>query len=198
MDLPNIVVLTGPPPITVVTDAAITVVPQDPATTVVVDEAVAVLVDNPITVVPNNPAIAVAVASPEVAILVVPGLPGPPGSGGGGGSSDLDTADIVATEDIPALKFVTAGGQVADSSNLAHFNHVVGISMEAVLSTFVATLATEGEVTDPSWNWTANQKLFLNGTTLSTTPPTSGFSQYVGITRNSHTVFIRLQLPILF
>lgn len=121
-------------------------------------------------------------------------LQGEPGSGG---EPSPDEAEIVATENLPALSFVTAGGQVANSSNTSHFGRVVGITMEAILSGFVATLFVEGEVTDLSWSWTANQKLFLNGTTLSTVPATTGFSQLVGITRNSSTVFIRLNAPVL-
>jgi hypothetical protein len=110
--------------------------------------------------------------------------------------SDVDTADVVASVDLPALCLVTAGGEIADSSNPFHFNHVLGILMTPVAVDNVATLVVEGEVTDLTWSWTANQKLFLNGTAISTIPPSTGFSQLVGITRNSHTIFIRLQVPI--
>lgn len=108
-----------------------------------------------------------------------------------------DTAEINATMNIPGLSLVTANGQVADSSNTFHFNHVVGISMDAVLSGNIATLVVEGEVTNLSWGWTTNDKLFLNGTVLSTIPPTSGFSQMIAIARNNNVIFIRLQQPIL-
>jgi len=120
-----------------------------------------------------------------------------PPSGGGGGVGGGDNAEIIATEDLAALCFVTASGKTANSNNTQHFNHVVGILMAAVLTGFPADVIVEGEVSDPSWNWTANQKLWLNGTSLSTSPPTSGFSQLVGITITSQTVFIRLQVPIL-
>jgi hypothetical protein len=110
--------------------------------------------------------------------------------------SDVDTAEVVASEDLPALCLVTAGGEIADSNNLFHFNHVLGILMTPVAADNVATIVVEGEVTDLTWSWTANQKLFLNGTSISTVPPSAGFSQLVGITRNSHTIFIRLQVPI--
>jgi hypothetical protein len=119
---------------------------------------------------------------------------GLPGSSGGGGP---DIVEINATQNLPALSFVTAGGQVANSTIFGHFNHVVGITMAAVNSGFIAQVVVEGEVTDSNWNWPSNVKLFLNGTTLSTTPASAGFSQLVGITRNSSTVFIRLDVPIL-
>lgn len=110
--------------------------------------------------------------------------------------SDVDTAEVVAAEDLPALCLVTAGGERADSGNIAHFNRVLGILMTPVLVDNVAVLVVEGEVTDLTWSWTANQKLFLNGTSISTVPPATGFSQLIGNTRNSHTIFIRLQVPI--
>lgn len=108
----------------------------------------------------------------------------------------LTAVDINATMDLPALCLVTAGGQVANSNDLAHFNHVVGILMSSIATGNVATVVVEGEVDDVSWSWGSNLKLFLNGTSLSVTPPSSGFSQMVGITRNSTGIFVRLQIPI--
>lgn len=108
-----------------------------------------------------------------------------------------DTADILATENIPAFSLVTANGKVADSSNFSHFGHVVGLSTVVVLNTFIDTVVVEGEVTNGLWSWTNNDKIFLNGTSLSTTPPITGFSQFIAIARNNNTIFVRLQQPIL-
>lgn len=111
--------------------------------------------------------------------------------------TQFDTANIAATENLSALSLVTANGKIADSNNLAHFNHVVGITMFAVLSGNVATVVVEGEVTDGSWTWVNNDKLFLNGTTLSTIPPTTGaFCQYIALAKSNQTIHIRLQKPI--
>jgi hypothetical protein len=121
-----------------------------------------------------------------------------PRAGGGSGNTSIDTAEITAAADIPKLSLITADGQVADSNNLAHFNKVVGIVMADVLSGAIASAIVEGEVTDPSWAWPgANYLLFLNGTVLSASPPSSGFSQLIGLTRSAQTVFIRLSVPIL-
>lgn len=109
----------------------------------------------------------------------------------------LDTADIPATENIPALSLVTASGKIGDSNNLAHFNHIVGITMDAVLNGFIATCVVEGEVTSGTWSWANNDRLYLNGTTLSTVAPIAGaFCQYIALARNSQTIFVRLQKPI--
>lgn len=159
--------------------------------------AVLVYEPPPITVVTDDLRIAVAVTEPDLAVVVVPGLPGQNGMDGTGSGDGLDIAEINATENISALSLVTASGKTANSATVGHFNHVVGMTMDPVLNGFIATCVVEGEVTDPSWSWTANLKLFLNGTTISTTPASSGFSQLVGLTRNSNTIFLRLDVPIL-
>jgi hypothetical protein len=121
--------------------------------------------------------------------------------GAGGWVLDIptaeDTADINATENIPAFSLVTANGKIADSSNTTHFNHVVGLSKVAVLNGFVVTVTVEGEVTNPSWSWTNNDKIYLNGTSLSTTAPLTGFNQFIAIARNNNTIYVRLQQPVL-
>lgn len=111
--------------------------------------------------------------------------------------SKVDNAEILANTNIPAFSLVTGNGQIADSSNLAHFGHVIGISTAAVLSGFIDTVVTEGEVTNGLWTWVNNDKIFLNGTSLSTTPPASGFNQFIAIARNNNTIYVRLQQPIL-
>lgn len=108
----------------------------------------------------------------------------------------FDTSDILATVDIPAFSLVTENGQIADSANLFHFGHVVGISTVAVLTGFIDTVVVQGEVTNNAWTWTNNDKLFLNGTILSTVPPATGFSQFIAIAKNNNTIFVRLQQPV--
>lgn len=110
--------------------------------------------------------------------------------------SELDAVEVNATEDIPAFSLITMGGKIADSSNTAHFNHVVGIVIEDFANGQVATAIIEGEIGNPDWSWPSDRKLWLNGTTLSLFPPSSGFSQLIAISRNSQSVFIRLQIPI--
>lgn len=111
--------------------------------------------------------------------------------------SGLDTASINIAVDIPAFTLVTANGEIADSSNIFHFGHVVGLSTVAVLSGFTDTVVAEGEVTNGSWSWTNNDKIFLNGTSLSTISPSTGFSQFIAIAKNNNTIYVRLQQPIL-
>ena len=120
--------------------------------------------------------------------------------GAGGWTLDtptkVDTSDVLTTVDIPAFSLVTENGEIADSSNIFHFGHVVGISTVPVLTGFIDTVVTQGEVTNNLWSWVNNDKLFLNGTTLSTIPPATGFNQFIAIARNNNTIFVRLQQPI--
>jgi len=124
----------------------------------------------------------------------------PLSDGAGGWTLDtptkVDTSDVLTTVDIPAFSLVTENGEIADSSNIFHFGHVVGISTVPVLTGFIDTVVTQGEVTNNLWSWVNNDKLFLNGTTLSTIPPATGFNQFIAIARNNNTIFVRLQQPI--
>lgn len=157
------------------------------------DPIIGIAVENPdIEQIPTTPPIE-SVTIVEKGDQGPPGPPGPPGTGGG---DDLDIAEVVATENIPILKFVTAGGKIADSNNTAHIGHVLGITLSPVNTGFIVQAVVEGEVTDPSWSWGVDTKLFLNGTSLSSIAPSNGFSQQVGISRNAQTVFIRLEVPI--
>jgi hypothetical protein len=128
----------------------------------------------------------------ESVAIAEKGDKGDPGANGVG----VSTADVVASENLNAFDFVTAGGARADSDNLAHLGHIAGMTPEAVLSGFVAHLVSMGEVTNSGWSWAANAKLFLNGTGLSTVAPSTGFSQIVALSRNSDTVIIQLGDPV--
>jgi hypothetical protein len=118
------------------------------------------------------------------------------GTGGGGGNG-LELLDVQAAENIPAYTFITATGFKADSNNTAHFGKVIGIVQLATLIGFVASAVDEGEIQNPVWSWTPGAKLFINGTSISTTPPTSGFSQKVAVAENANTIIVGLGQPIL-
>lgn len=79
---------------------------------------------------------------------------------------------IEAQENIAAFKVVTITGYIANSANVFHKNIIAGIALEAVSTGFNIKVIKEGEITNPSWTWTKGDKIYLNGTALSTTPPT--------------------------
>jgi hypothetical protein len=122
--------------------------------------------------------------------LCVAGAPVDPSITGSG-------TELLAAEALAAFRVVTVDGHLADSANLAHFGSVAGITKAAASAGFMALVAQSGELENPSWSWTPNTKLFLNGTALSATAPTSGFSQFVATAINATTILIALARPSL-
>lgn len=104
--------------------------------------------------------------------------------------------DFLATMTVPAYSIVTSRGEVADSTDIFDYDRVIGISPLAVGNGFIGQAVADGEVTNPSWSWSPNDKLFLNGTSISTTPPASGFCQLLGVARTATTVIFRLGVPV--
>lgn len=102
-----------------------------------------------------------------------------------------------AIEDIPAFSLATADGQVADSSDITHFNRVIGMVIEDVANGFIGEATVDGTVTNPAWAWSPGSKLFLNGTTISLTPPAVGFSQMVAVARNAQIIIMKLGEAVL-
>lgn len=85
---------------------------------------------------------------------------------------------------IPQWGCITALGELADSNNPAHQDHVVGISEGSIA--FVAgrgdwgDATTSGHIYDQTWSWTPGAEIFLNTTVLSQTAPGVGFVQRIG------------------
>ncbi len=118
---------------------------------------------------------------------------------GGTGAASLDAAGstVLAAVNIPAYAVVTVDGNLADSSNAAHFGRVEGIAIAAINTGFIGTVEIEGEIVNSGWSWSPNTKLFLNGTVLSASAPTTGFAQMVAVAKNAMTIIIRIGTPVL-
>lgn len=104
---------------------------------------------------------------------------------------------IVATEDIPSFLAVTSTGKMANSANSAHYGKVVGLNTESVLSGFVSQVQESGEIINPLWSWTPGDIIFINGTNLSTSAPSTGWSQNIGIAKSATAIVIALSDPVL-
>lgn len=102
-----------------------------------------------------------------------------------------------ATEPIPAFSLATANGEVANSANLSHFNKVIGMVIEDVADGEIGFATVDGEVTNNAWAWSPGSKLFLNGTTISLTAPSTGFSQLVAVARNANIIIMKFNQPVL-
>lgn len=100
-------------------------------------------------------------------------------------------ANFTAAVALAAYDPVTNSGQLADSTNLAHKGRVIGIVKAATAIGNVGQAVIEGTIIDAGWSLAPNTKLFLNGTTISATAPTTGFSQLLAIARTDMEVLVQ-------
>lgn len=118
------------------------------------------------------------------------GATGPQGPAGG-------ASTVVAAEDLTAFSVVTSTGEIADSGTIAHIGKIIGINPALIATGFSGDVTSIGEVENLSWTWVAGDRLFLNGTSLSTTPPGSGFIYLVGTAKNSTTIYVAPSISVL-
>lgn len=151
---------------------------------------------------------AVAVRSPERAaaavsgtgerVILVPtqGVPGPPGPAGSELRIDRHT-DIVLNGHRAVVPD-GAGVAYADSSNPTHNHDPVWLTTDAWTAGSTASLLADGQTTEPSWNWTLNEPIFLglNGTLTQTVPPSAVFIRQIAEVIDAQTIMFRPQLPI--
>lgn len=116
-----------------------------------------------------------------------------------GGSSSGDTIILIvnANENISAYVVVTADGYNADSSNVQHRNRILGISNQAISNGFTGNVVANGKIQNSSWTWNPGDKIFLNGTSLSTTAPNVGFCQVIGVAYQTDTIDVQIKQGIL-
>lgn len=119
-------------------------------------------------------------------LTIVPGTIVPPGTSVG------VLIDYSATASINAFDPVTSLGTVADSTNVAQRNKVIGIAIAAVGSGFIGQAVGFGKIVNYAWSWTIGDKIFLNSTILSTTAPTTGFIQIIGTATAANTIDVKL------
>ena len=99
---------------------------------------------------------------------------------GAAGSPKATRVKVEAVEAVSAFDAVTAGGEVADSANTLHAGRIIGVAVADTAIGFMIKTVNEGEVSNPAWSWTQGNIIFLNGKTLSITPPSTGFRVIIG------------------
>lgn len=107
------------------------------------------------------------------------------------------TVSIVAQEDIAKYDVVTADGFKANSNTIAHRGKVLGLATEDILTGFSGEVQVGGELDNALWAWVAGDKVFLNGTTLSTIVPSVGFIIRIATANKTDTLSIEVQPSIL-
>jgi hypothetical protein len=135
--------------------------------------------------------------SPHAVILVpVPGGPGPAGQPGG-------TVQRVTAAALSGHRVVTPlnDGSVnyADATNPAHLSRPVWLTTSAWGSGVTATLISDGPITEPTWNWTPGQPIYLgaNGVLTQTEAPGAVFVLIVAEVIDATTISFRPQVPIV-
>ena len=94
--------------------------------------------------------------------------------------SSRSNIDLEAAVNLSALKVITTNvdGKAiyASSSNLDHFNKIVGINERAAVAGGEATVIFAGYMRDDDWTWDLDKPIFLGiDGALTQTPPSSGF-----------------------
>ena len=104
---------------------------------------------------------------------------------------------VLASVNILKYDIVTSDGYIADSTITSNRRKIVGIATEAFTIGNFGDVQTIGEIQNPSWVFTIGVPLFLNGTSLTQYPPTSGFIQRIGMAIGVNTLDINFGPSVL-
>lgn len=104
---------------------------------------------------------------------------------------------VIARESLQKYVAVNSWGERASNIGVRSYGKVLGITQDTFGIGLEATVVFNGEIINNLWSWAPGSIVFLNGTSLSTTPPLSGFSQKLGIVKNPNTILVELGEPIM-
>jgi len=125
------------------------------------------------------------------------GPQGPQGLGGSSGATSLSYASGVNLGGNRGVMVENSAAFYASNINLAHAGKLLGITMGAASQNSSVNIQGVGEL-DGFSGLTVNSKVYLqeNGV-ISSTMPTAGFIQQVGIALTSTKILINIQPPIV-
>ena len=97
------------------------------------------------------------------------------------------------------VRQTATGPDYADSGVLLHQENILGLTTGAASAGSLVTIQRDGEIIEPSWNWTAGL-VFLGHNGLLTqalpTSPDSAFIQAIGFSTTPQTLYVALRDPI--
>ena len=142
----------------------------------------------------------VVVDSTTVELLEI-AVQGPPGPQGVPGPASGDGVTAPAGEAIGGHRGVVtdAAGLAwyADNTNPSHLGRFAGVTLGAVAAGGTASIVRAGNITEPTWNWTAHAPVFLSTNGLLTqTLPLTGYLQVVGIALSPTVLFVNPREPL--
>lgn len=105
--------------------------------------------------------------------------------------------EVEASEYIPKYKIVTTDGYICDSTDITQRHKAVGIAMNNTSIGFNCNCVVKGIIEDATFSFTPNATLYLNGTNISTTAPTTGYILSIGKSITSDKILIDVQRSIL-
>ena len=104
---------------------------------------------------------------------------------------------VTVSESIAQGEVVNSDGSKANSATVAKRNKAVGIANAAIANGFSGAVITDGIITFGSWAWVAGDIIYLNGTALSTTSPTTGFTQKIGVALSATIIELKIGEAVL-
>lgn len=129
-----------------------------------------------------------------------PGGQGPPGPQGSPGPSGGISVTMSAQGPIGGNRLIAADASgkavYADNTNTLHYGRVIGITLNAAVDGGSLSIATSGDVTEPSWNWSPGALYASTNGLLTQTPPSTGFLQIVGVAIEPTRIVVNINNPI--
>lgn len=123
------------------------------------------------------------------------GVPGPPGQAG------VSYLQFTASAALGGNRVVRlSGGDLvyASHTETAFANAPLGLTIGATAPGATASVQTSGLMTEPSWNWTPDQPVFVGANGVPVQPsPTSGYSLIVGIATSPTQILIGARMPLV-
>lgn len=107
------------------------------------------------------------------------------------------TDNCVAQENIPIFKMVTTDGYRANSNNTSRRASTLGLALVYINTGMTGEIMVNGDVYNPAWSFNRGDIIFLNGTSISTIPPSTGFIQVVAKAIEPNILRIIVELPFL-
>jgi hypothetical protein len=139
--------------------------------------------------------------------VVAPGPQGAAGPAGPAGPSGDGVVNKIAAQILSGHRMVRSinatEADYASADEESHGDDVLGMTFGAAIEGANVVVITDDEVTEPSWNWTPLEPLFLgiNGLITQVAPNEGGglaFSLVVGFATSATTARIRVETPIYF
>jgi hypothetical protein len=106
-------------------------------------------------------------------------------------------AEVTVSENILAFDPINSDGTKANSAIVGKRGQLIGLALANINNGLSGNAVLFGEITNPAWSFVAGNIVYLNGTTVSTTPPSTGFIQKIGTMKSSTTLEINIGTVIL-